>query len=166
MRKQIFGRQLQRDANERKALLKGLVSAIVVEESIKTTQAKAKAVKGLVEKLVTKAKLGGENNKKGLLRYLTPALAQKMITEIAPRFAQRPGGYTRIINLGKRLRDDASMVVFEWVVKKEPVKTEAISKDKVKEEKLELEAAVKEPKEKKVTKKITKQPKEKTAKKK
>ena len=61
MRKQVFGRKFKRDANERKALLKGLMTDLVMKESIQTTEEKAKAIKGQVEKLVTKAKRKGEN---------------------------------------------------------------------------------------------------------
>lgn len=117
MRKHIFGRQLQRDTNERKALFKSLMSSVIVHESIITTEAKAKAVKSQLEKLVTKAKMGGINAERALQSYLSPALTKKLLTDIAPRFEKRPGGYTRIIKLDKRVGDNAKRVIFEWVEK-------------------------------------------------
>lgn len=132
MRKQVFGRHLQRDTNERKALFKSLMSALVLHESIQTTEAKAKSIKGSVEKLVTKAKAGGVKAERSLRPFFPEPLVQKMISDIAPRFATRPGGYTRIIKLGNRLRDNAKMVILEWVEKKpEIVKAEVLQSEEV-----------------------------------
>lgn len=117
MRKQVFGRKLQRDANERKALLKGLMNDLVMKEQITTTLPKAKAMKGAVEKLVTKAKVRGENAKISLQQYLQSAAMKKVMTDLAVRFANRPGGYTRIIKLGERFGDNAQMAIIEWVDK-------------------------------------------------
>ena len=114
MRKQIFGRKFKRDKNERKALFNGLISAMVLNGSIKTTEQKAKAIKGDLEKLVTKA-IKGETSKRLLQNSLTKSEIDKMINEIAPRFKNRPGGYTRIIKTGRRFNDDASMVILQWV---------------------------------------------------
>lgn len=115
MKKHIFGRQLKRDVNERKALFKGLMSALVLGERIQTTEEKAKAIKGAIEKLVTKAKKKGALARSSLLPYLREDAVKRMIIDIAPRFSGRPGGYTRIIKLGRRFGDNASMVVMEWV---------------------------------------------------
>ena len=115
MRKRIFGRRLRRDANERKALFKGLMSALVLEEGIKTTEAKAKAIRGGVEKLVTKARSGSTAARSILERHLTPPAIEKMISDLALRFANRPGGYTRTVKLGYRVADNAPMVLIEWV---------------------------------------------------
>lgn len=118
MRKQVFGRQFKRDTNERKALFKGLASALVMHERIETTEEKAKAIKGHVEKLVTKAKKNESAHAKALLEaYLTHDALQKMLTDIAPRFVDRPGGYTRLIKLGTRFSDNASMAILEFVEK-------------------------------------------------
>lgn len=118
MKKQIFGRQLKRDTNERKALFKGLVSSLTMYERIETTEEKAKAIKGHVEKLVTKAKKNDSVQARQLLQaYLTNEALQKLVTDVAPRFADRPGGYTRIIKIGNRFSDNASMVIMEWVEK-------------------------------------------------
>jgi len=118
MRKQVFGRHLKRDTNERKALFKGLASSLVMHERIETTEEKAKAIKGHVEKLVTKAKKNNSINAKRLLQaYLTHDALQKMLTDVAPRFVDRPGGYTRILKIGSRFSDNASMAIIEWVDK-------------------------------------------------
>lgn len=123
MRKRVFGRQLKRDTNERKALFRGLATSLVLHESIKTTEEKAKAVKSYIEKLVTKAKKNNSVHAEKLLQQHLPSTAiKKLINEIAPRFKTRPGGYTRIIKIGQRLSDNAPMVILEWVEKKGVVK--------------------------------------------
>lgn len=114
MRKNVFGRQLKRDKNERKALFKSLMSALVLKERIKTTEEKAKAIRGQVEKLVTKAKKKGEAASSLLSSHLLPVAVEKMIKNVAPRFQNRPGGYTRIVKLGRRFGDNARMVLMEW----------------------------------------------------
>ncbi len=117
MRKQVFGRKLSRDANERKALLKGLMNDLVLKETLQTTEEKAKSIKGQVEKLVTKAKVKGEAARTLLQPYLTPKAIEKVLTDLAPRFANRPGGYTRIVKLGERFGDNANVAIIEWVEK-------------------------------------------------
>lgn len=155
MKKKVFGRQFKRDTNERKALFKGLMESLVMHESIQTTEEKAKAIKGQVEKLITLAKKRGNEAKRFLQAYLTADAAEKVIKDLSPRFAKRSGGYTRIIKMGKRFSDDAKMAVIEWVEKKElEVKNQELGKDKKtknKAEKVELkkiEAKKEEPKEK------------------
>jgi len=138
MRKNVFGRKFKRDKNERKALFKSLMSALVISERIQTTEAKAKAIRPEIEKLVTKAKQGGNAAKLVIEKSLTHDAFEKIIKEIAPRFDKRHGGYTRIIKLGERFGDDAPVVVMEWteiaqaivpVEKAEkPVKKEAAKK--------------------------------------
>lgn len=131
MRKNVFGRQLRRDANERKSLFKGLMLSLVQHEQITTTEAKARAIKGTVEKLVTKAKQNSLHAKKMILGYLTPAMTKKLMEEVAPRFADRQGGYTRLIKLGSRFSDNAKMAVIEFVSKKpEIVRSEIVKVSK------------------------------------
>jgi len=117
MRKNVFGKQLKRDKNERAALFKSLMTSLVLNESIKTTEAKAKAIRGEVEKLVTRAKKEKNLAKRLLGKRLSPVAIEKMINSIAPRFANRQGGYTRTIRLGKRFGDDSQVVLLEWVEK-------------------------------------------------
>jgi|GEM_PF-498962 len=119
MRKKVFGRKLNRDANERQALFRGLLNDLVLKESIKTTEEKAKSIKGQAEKLVTKAKVKGVLAHSLLQPYLTPKAIEKVINDLAVRFASRPGGYTRIVKLGARFSDNAKMAVIEWVEKSE-----------------------------------------------
>lgn len=116
MHKRIFGRQLKRDTNERKALFKGLMNALVMHERLETTEAKAKAIRAAIEKLVTKAK-DGEKARPLLIPVLNEQATEKMLTVIGPRFATRPGGYVRIIKIGNRLKDNAEMAVIEFVEK-------------------------------------------------
>lgn len=115
MRKQVFGRQFKRDKNERKALFKGLLSSLVLKGSIKTTEQKAKSIKGEADKLITKVKKQGQNAKRSLAISLTEEAIKKLIKDITPLFSNRNGGYTRVIRLGRRVTDSASMAVIEWV---------------------------------------------------
>ena len=118
MRKNIFGRQFSRDTNQRKALFKSLISSLILDESIKTTLEKAKAIKGDVDKIVNKAKKGDNTLKVQLLqRSLGAEAMNKVIKDIAPRFKDRSSGYTRLIKLGRRFSDNAAMVLMEWVEK-------------------------------------------------
>lgn len=150
MRKNVFGRQYKRDANERKSLFKGLMSALVMYGKIETTLEKAKGMRGRIEKLVTKARKGGAD-RGAFDMFLTPLATQKLISTIAPVFATRPGGYTRIIRTSKRVSDNAQKAVIEWVEvipeQKVEVKT---SKKRVKIEE------VKKPVIKKAVRKVTK----------
>lgn len=134
MKKQIFGRRFKRDENERKALFSGLISAMIINGSIKTTEQKAKAIKGDLDKLITKAKKEESEARRLLKGKVKDSEITKIINEIAPRFKNRNGGYTRIIKTGRRFNDDASMVVLSWVegeaveVKKEVKKLTPVKK--------------------------------------
>ncbi|MDP2649560.1 MAG: 50S ribosomal protein L17 [bacterium] len=113
MRKKVFGRRLKRNKDQRKALFKSLMSALVLEERIKTTEQKAKSIKGQIEKLVTKVKTRGENAQNFLNKYLSSNALDKFVKDVTPRFSERNGGYTRIVRIGKRF-DSSSMVFLEW----------------------------------------------------
>jgi large subunit ribosomal protein L17 len=162
MKKHVFGRQLKRDANERKALFKNLLTSLVIEERITTTEAKAKAIKAAADKLVTKAKKGGPDAFRNLAPDVRYDAVVKLIETIAPRFKDRQGGYTRIIKVGHRIADNAPQVVMEWVVKSEKAeagskKAKAQNKDdqkekEVKETKQSTTAVAKPEKEVKVSK--------------
>lgn len=113
MKKNVFGRKFNRDKNARKALFRSLITSLILKEKIRTTEQKAKAIKGDVDKLVTSVKKNG--NTKGLLSgHVFPQALDKLANDIVPRFAGRTGGYTRILRIGKRFGDDASMVLMEW----------------------------------------------------
>jgi len=115
MRKLKHGRKFHRQRDQRKALLKSLVRALLLKEKIRTTEAKAKEVSSLVEKLVTKAKKKGLSTRRLLIKFLSKELAKKLTDEIAPRYKERKGGYTRIIKLGPRRSDGAKMAVIELI---------------------------------------------------
>ncbi len=149
MKKRVFGRKLKRDVNERKALFKGLMSSLVLNEKIETTEAKGKAIKGEVDKLVTKARKENILARRLLSPKLSPEALEKMIRDIAPRFSKRQGGYTKTVRLGKRFGDDASMVLIEWTEKSQISNLKSQNLDENKSTKAENKP---EPKNKKLTK--------------
>ena len=109
--------KLSRDAAHRRALLRNLSRDLIEHERIKTSQAKAKAVKPEVEKLITMAKRGDLHARRRALAELGQDrfLVHKLFEEVAPRYAERPGGYTRIVKLGPRRSDSTEMVFLELV---------------------------------------------------
>ena len=109
--------KLSRDAAHREALLSNLCKQLIDHERIKTSQAKAKAVKPEVEKLITLAKGGSLHARRQALSTLGQDrfLVHKLFEEIGPRYAERPGGYTRIVKLGPRRSDATEMVFLELV---------------------------------------------------
>jgi large subunit ribosomal protein L17 len=117
MRHQRQRYQLSRSASHRKALVMNLVKEVVDHERIKTTEAKAKAVRPEVEKLITLAKRGDLHARRQALAALgqDKFVVYKLFEEIAPRYAERPGGYTRILKLGPRPSDSTEMVFLELV---------------------------------------------------
>lgn len=142
MRKQVFGRKLKRTTNQRKALFKSLTNALILHGRITTTEAKAKAVRGEIEKLITHAK-NAENALPYLQKHVALSTAQGIVS-IAPVFKSRPGGYTRIIKMGHRKKDNASMVILEFVEKvKAAEKIEQKQDKKVEEVVKEAEVQVK-----------------------
>jgi len=115
MRKRKKGRKFHRPANQRKALLRELASQLFLGEKIKTTQAKAKELRRIVEKFVTRAKRGGKEERRYLLRFFSKNIVKKLIDEIGPRYKGRKGGYTRVIKLGPRKSDGAKMAQIELI---------------------------------------------------
>ncbi|MCD6178196.1 50S ribosomal protein L17 [bacterium] len=115
MRKRKKGRKLSRKRDQRKALLRSLANNLLLQGRIKTTEARAKEVSQIVQKYISKAKKMDLARRRFLLRYLPPQTVKKLEKEIAPRYAQRNGGYTRIIKAGPRKGDNAKMVIIELV---------------------------------------------------
>jgi large subunit ribosomal protein L17 len=115
MNKKNKGRKLSLKVGPRKMLLRVLVNNFLVHEKIKTTEAKAKELRSVAEKMITRAKNITLANRRLLARELTPELTKKIIDEVAPRYKDRHGGYTRIIKLGPRNSDSAKMVIIELV---------------------------------------------------
>ncbi|MBO0767274.1 MAG: 50S ribosomal protein L17 [Solirubrobacterales bacterium] len=117
MRHQRNRYQLSRSPSHRKALLMNLSKAIIEHEQIETTEAKAKAVKPEIEKLITLAKQGDLHARRQALSALgqDKFTVYKLFDEVAPRYSERPGGYTRILKLGPRKSDATEMVLLELV---------------------------------------------------
>jgi large subunit ribosomal protein L17 len=117
MRHQKTRNKLSRDSAHRKALLMNLVKEVLEHERIKTSEAKAKAVKPEIEKLITLAKRGDLHARRQALSALSQDkfAVYKLFEEVGPRYAGRPGGYTRILKLGPRRSDATEMVYLELV---------------------------------------------------
>lgn len=115
MRKLNKGRGLSRTADQRKALLRTLANSLFTYEKIQTTEAKAKELRVVAEKMITRAKDSNIANRRVLAKDLTPKTVKKLVEQIAPKYSSRHGGYTRIIKMGPRSSDGAKMVVIELV---------------------------------------------------
>jgi large subunit ribosomal protein L17 len=116
MRHGVKSRRFDRPTDQRLALFRGLVTDLLKYEQIKTTEAKAKTVRGLAEKMITYGKSGSLASRRRVLGYVYDKhVAGKVFDELASRYADRPGGYTRIVKLGPRLGDGAPVVVLELV---------------------------------------------------
>ncbi|MDA2921915.1 50S ribosomal protein L17 [Patescibacteria group bacterium AH-259-L07] len=116
MRHRKKGKILSRKVGPRKALLRNLSAGLILNGKIKTTEAKAKTVRPIAERLITHAKENNINNYRRINAYLQNREAtKKLLEEIGPRYRERPGGYTRIIKTGQRRGDAAHMAVIELV---------------------------------------------------
>ena len=115
MKKRKKGRKLSRKRNQRRALLKSLASALLLNEKIKTTEIKAKEFSILVEKLITRAKKGDLTSRRLVAKFFPKKIVKKLIEEIVPRYKERKGGYTRIIKLGPRKSNGAKMAIIELI---------------------------------------------------
>ncbi len=116
------GPRLGKDASHQKALLANLFVSLCAAEAIVTTEARAKALRPIAEKMITKARKGGEHNLRQLMAFTEAGgdsdkheYAHKLVNEIGPRYADRPGGYLRILKLGTRAGDNAPMARIELV---------------------------------------------------
>ena len=157
MRHKVAGRTFNRDTNARKALFIGLAKNLIEKEQIKTTLPKAKDLRGVVEKLITRAKVDTVANRRLTAAELgngSEKTVKKLFAVLGPRYAKRPGGYTRVLKAGFRYGDAAPMAIIELIdrdenAKKVAPKTVAAEKTEpvAKEEK-----AAKAPKAEKATK--------------
>jgi large subunit ribosomal protein L17 len=103
-------------ASHQRLMMANLVASLIAAEAIVTTEAKAKALRPVAEKMITKAKKGGLHNHRQVVAYIGDReMASKLFDEIGPRYADRPGGYTRILKLGPRHGDNAPMARIELV---------------------------------------------------
>lgn len=109
-------RKLGRDSSARKALLRGIVTSLFQHERIETTEAKAKELRKVADKMLTLAKRGDLHARRQVLAYMMDEdVVKKLFDEIAPKYKDRQGGYTRIIKTGVRQGDAAPMVIIELV---------------------------------------------------
>lgn len=123
MRHKKAGKKLGRSKDHRNALRRTMVNQLFTHERIRTTRAKAQMVRSQAERLITLAKRGNSAGDEGMVharrlaaaRMDSPEMVQKLFDDIAPRFADRAGGYTRILKLGPRYGDSAEMVILELI---------------------------------------------------
>ena len=116
MRHGMLGRKLGRDSSHRKAMYANLACSLIEHGRIKTTEAKAKAVKPYAEKMITLGRRGDLHARRQALSELrSQEVVHQLFSDVGPRMAERPGGYTRIVKLGPRQGDAANMVYLEFV---------------------------------------------------
>jgi large subunit ribosomal protein L17 len=116
MRHRNYGKKLSRNTEHRRALLRNLVTSLILEERIETTVAKAKAARTEAERMITLGKRGGLHARRLAANYiLTAAAVKKLFEDVAKRYASRAGGYTRIVRTGWRKGDGAETAVLELV---------------------------------------------------
>jgi len=133
MKKKVFGRQLSRERDTRRALFRALIRALVEHGKITTTKAKAKAIQGRIDKLVNLAKDNSIHSNRRLFAALgNDKITAKAVSEkVVPSLSDRKSGYTRIVNLPRRKGDAAEIVRLEWVKEiLEPAKKESKTKKK------------------------------------
>jgi len=110
------GRRLGMPGDRRRALLRGLMASLLRHERINTTEARAKELRPRIERLITLGKRGDLHSRRLALRYLPdPLMIDKLFAEVAPRYTDRIGGYTRIVKVGRRKGDAAELVLIELV---------------------------------------------------
>jgi large subunit ribosomal protein L17 len=115
MRHKKKGRKFHRERNVRRAFLKALIFNFIVREKIRTTEARAKELRPLVEKLITRAKIDNLANRRLLVARIGKTAAKKLFEKIAPKYKERNGGYTRIVKLPRRKSDASKMAIIEFV---------------------------------------------------
>ncbi|MBI4340294.1 MAG: 50S ribosomal protein L17 [Chloroflexi bacterium] len=116
MRHRVAGRHFGRSPDQKKALYRSLVRELLLAERIQTTEAKAKEVRGLAEKMITYGKKGSLHDRRLALTHLPDKdVVAKVFDDLGARYAGRPGGYTRVLKLGPRMGDGAPMAIVELV---------------------------------------------------
>lgn len=165
MRHQKAGRTFNRDTNARKALFIGLAKNLIEKEQIKTTLPKAKDLRSVVEKLVTRAKVDTVANRRltaSELGNACDATVKKLFTVLGPRYAKRPGGYTRVLKAGFRYGDAAPMAIIEFIDRdvnaKKPQKPEVAAVKAEEATATDAPKAPRAPKAEKTTKAPAKEP--------
>ena len=141
MRHKVDGRLFGRTANQRKALLKGIVTSLIENQRIETTVAKAKEARRIAERMVTFGIKGDLHSKRQVFSYISDRkVASKLFSEIAPRFVGRNGGYLRLIQTRNRLKDSAPMAVLEFIDYESIKQPKGKAKKEAKPEKVEKAA--------------------------
>jgi len=129
MRHLKSGRKLNRTSAHRKALFRNLVTSLIEHEQVRTTDAKAKELRRVADRMITLAKRGSLHARRQAAAYIrSRAAVSKLFNEMANRFRERPGGYTRIVKLGHRHGDAAAMSIIELTDRGETAKAEAEKK--------------------------------------
>ena len=138
MKHKIGFNRLSRKAGHRRAMLRNMATSLFLHERIKTTKPKAKELQRRAEKMITRARMDSVHNRRIIAKEIRDkAVLAKLFTDIGPRYLQRPGGYTRILKLGRRSGDAAEMVLIELVdrtVKEKKVSQAKKSKEESAEE--------------------------------
>ena len=141
MKHRVGYNRLGRKPSHRKALHRNMVTSLFLEERIRTTRAKAQAIRRTAEKMITRAKEDTVHNRRIVGKDIKDKAAlAKLFTDVAPRFAKRPGGYTRVLKLGQRAGDASEMVLLELVQGTEEVQEEKVRRRRRRREKKEQEA--------------------------
>jgi large subunit ribosomal protein L17 len=144
MRHLISGHKLGRQPAHRRATLRNLVTNLIEKERIQTTLLRAKAARPLAERLITLGKRDSLHARRQAASFLqTPYATKKLFADLAPRFADRPGGYTRIIRVGWRIGDGAELAILEFIGSELKKKDKKQKKQKVEETPEEKEVAAK-----------------------
>ncbi len=142
MRHLKAGRKLNRSASHRKALFRNLVTSLIEREQVRTTDAKAKELRRIADRMITLGKRGTLHARRQALSYIrSQSVVQKLFDEVAGRFRERPGGYTRVVKLGHRHGDAAAMSVIELTDRGEAAKAEAERKRERRVRRAEKKAA-------------------------
>ncbi|MGE5399841.1 MAG: 50S ribosomal protein L17 [Ignavibacteriales bacterium] len=145
MRHNNKGRKLGRTASHRDATLKALSTALFKHKRIKTTVAKAKETRVFAESLITKAKKDSLHARRHVAKFINdPSVVQELFSEIVPKVGERPGGYTRVVKLGRRFGDAAELAILELVDYNEVVNQKASEQKEKKAERREAKKAAKE----------------------
>lgn len=133
MRHRVKGKKLRRNTAHRRALLRNLTTSLLDKERVKTTLAKAKAVRPVAEKMITLGKKDTLHTRRRVLKYVFKKdVVKKLFDELGPRFSERPGGYTRIVKIGPRAGDGAEMAMIELVGSEFKKKEKKKDKEKAK----------------------------------
>ena len=141
MRHRVKGRKLSRTSSHRKALMGALATSVLKHKRIRTTVAKAKEARSVVETLITKARKDDLHSKRQVMKVIhDKEVVKELFSEIVPKIGDRPGGYTRVIKLGNRIGDAASMAILELVDYNDVINKKAEEKKERQEEKRKVKA--------------------------